>query len=395
MAATIALAGSGAAEVQAAVRELQVALAPVEPVLVLAFHSVRHPASELALRLRRAFPAARTVAVSTTGEVLGRQQREGTVVAWGIGGGARVAVEAIRDVGAWRYAEGPALLGRLTDRLGLAPSDLHPERHLLLVFADGLTGGDELLLAALRELAPSVPLVGASAADDFRYHRTWTSLDGIASPRSAVVVLLEPALPFRTFAVHHYRPRGHRAVVTASDPARRLLLGLDGWSAVEGYSRISGTPVEVLRSDPEAASRQAVQLARRGQDGLRLRAAMAVRGDALVMAGSVEEGAILEVVEAEDIVAATERGVREALTALPGRPQALLLFDCGGRVAFARHRGLLDQTRAAASLAPAVGMCTYGEYHGARLLNLTLTGVAFGGGEVGGGEVRGDDEDAA
>lgn len=371
------MAGSTAPGVGEAVSELQQALQQVDPVFVLAFHSVQYDAEPLAAALTTAFPGARCVAISTTGEILGDAVRVGSITAFAIGGRARVAVESIPDLRRWRFAEGAALLGRLTDALGLAPTSLHPERHLLLVFADGISGGDELLLGALRELAPSVPLVGASAADDHRFVQTWTSVDGRAHHNSAVVVLLEPALIFRTFAVHHYRARGEKVVVTRSDPERRLVHELDGWDAVARFARLSGIDEDVLRNEPDAAGGSPVQLARRSAEGLRLRAAMSTRGDALVMAGSVEEGAILDVVEAGDIVAATRIGVQEALGSLPGRAQALLLFDCGGRVAFAQRQRVLEATSRAMSQAPAVGMCTYGEYHGARLLNLTLTGVAF------------------
>ncbi len=375
---SIAVAASTASSTSDAVDEIRQQLAGMQPALVLVFHSLHHPAERIARLVQQAFPLSTTLGCSTTGEVSNGELRSGSISALALGAGARAAVESIPDVSTWRYEDGPALVSRLAMGIGVAPTRLRANRDLLIVLADGLTGGDELLLAALRELAPTLPVVGGNAADDNRFEQTWTFCDGVASPGSAVVALVQPGLPFHAFAVHHYRLRGEKLVITRSDPARRLVGEINGFPALEEFCRIAGLDVDDVRADPFVLSGQPVQLALRAGHDWVIRGAMAVQGEDLVLAGSVEEGAILEVVEGGDIVGATVDGIDDALDALGTAPQAMLLFDCGGRWNIAARQQVAAEVATAMCPVPAAGMATYGEMYGARLLNFTLTGVVFG-----------------
>ncbi|RME28184.1 MAG: hypothetical protein D6798_02955 [Deltaproteobacteria bacterium] len=375
---SIAVAASVESATPDAVEEIRRSLAPVNPSLVVVFHSTRHAAEQVARLVRDAFPGATTLGCSTTGEIGDGRLRRGAMSAMAFGRAARAAVEAIPDVASWRYEDGPALLSHLAAGIGAAPTRLRPDRHLLIVLADGLSGGDELLLTSLRELAPGLEVVGGNAADDNRFEQTWTFCNGVASPSSGVVALVEPGLPFHAFAVHHYQLRGEKLVVTRSDPARRRVGELNGFPAVDEFCRVAALDPADVRADPSILSSQPVQLAlRAGMDWV-IRGAMAARGSDLVLAGSVEEGAILEVVEGGDLVGATMDGVDHAIQTLDAPPQAMLLFDCGGRWNIAARSHLTDELAAATCPVPAAGMATYGEMCRGRLLNYTLTGVVFG-----------------
>lgn len=375
---TVAVAASTASDTEDAVGELRRALGSNSPSFVLVFHSPRHDSARVAKAVAEAFPMARTAGCSTTGEIFGGQLRSGSMSALAFSSGAQVAVEAIPDLNRWRFADGPALMGRLAADLGTGPRDLRPNRDLLIVLADGLSGGDELLLSALCELAPGLDLVGANAADDNHFRRTWTFCDGVSRPDSAVVALVQPNVPFRPFAVHHYRLRGERVIVTRSDPARRRISELNGFPAVDEFCRIAGLDVDAVRADPDQLAAQPVQLAVRFGDTWHIRGVMTMRDDDLILAGSVEDGAILEVAEAGELIASTISGLEQALDQLPGAAQSMLLFNCGGRVSIARHQDLVQELGSAMCPLPATGMSTYGELYGANLVNFTLTGVVFG-----------------
>lgn len=373
----LAIASSLAPTPADAVAELAAALAPIRPTLVLVFHSTHQPAQQVAAAVAQAFPGATTVGCSTMGEVAEGRFLRGGMTAIAFGPEARVALESIGDVRSWRYEQGAAAVGRLCAGLGCTPASLRADRHILLTLIDGLSGSDELILTSLSEVAPGVPLVGACAADDERFERTTVFVGTDVIAGGALLLLVEPGLPFLPFALHHYRPTGEKAVVTRADPAHRRVAELNGWPAIDEYARLCDVPVQRFRDHPELLLGQAIQFGVRGRDTLFLRGVMTLRGDDLVLAGAVEEGEILDVMVADDLVESTRRGLAEVLDRVDGDHQVLLLFSCGGRYHAAERQGVIDELADAMSPVPAVGFSTYGEHFGSLLVNYTLTGVAF------------------
>lgn len=378
----MAVAWSQAPDAPRAVDELRAALAPCSPGLVMVFHSTAHAAQVVADSLDLAFPQATTVTCTTMGEIGGGRFLRGAMAAIGFGGPARAAVALIPDLRSWRFEQREELIGGLCARLGLAPLELAAERHLFLTLVDGLSGFDELLLTAIADVAPGVPVVGACAADDGRFQQTLVGLGRQVVAGAALVVLLEPGVPFQPFAVHHFRPTGTKVVVTRADPARRRVSELDGWPAVQRYAALCGLPEDHFLREPAGVLGLPTQFAVSGQGQACLRGVMAIRDHELVMAGSVEEGELLEVVEGHDLVESTRQALSRVLdegtdAPLPSATQRLLLFSCGGRYAAAQRSEVVEDLGRAMAPVPAVGFSTYGEHFGASLVNYTLSGVAF------------------
>jgi len=373
----LAIAATTQVDLDRAVAELRAALAPIDPALVLAFHSPSHPAQMVATAMAAAFPGAHTAGCSTMGELSEGRFVRGGISAIAFGPQARVGLECIEDVQAWRYEEGAALVGRICTDLGCAPASLRSDRHVFLTLVDGLSGADERILSSVAELAPGVPLVGGCAADDEHFNHTWVFSDGVAAQGGAILLLLEPGLPFRPFAIHHFRPTGQRVVITRADPAHRLVIEINGWPALREYARLCGLPMESFRQHPDLIHGQNVQFGSRALNTSFLRGVMTARGTDLVLAGAVEEGAILDVLEAVDLVESTRQGLQEELSKLPGSDAALMLFSCGGRYHAADRAGVLADLAQAMTPVPAAGFSTYGEHFGDILVSFSLTGVAF------------------
>ncbi|MCK6504370.1 FIST C-terminal domain-containing protein [Myxococcota bacterium] len=379
----VAVAWSQAPDTRQAVDEVCRELAAAAPSLVLVFHSTAHPAEVVADQVAGAFSQAITACCTTMGELGGGRFLRGAIAAIGFGGPARAAAVLIPDLRSWRFQEGAALIGSLCDSLGLAPGRLTPGRHLFLTLVDGLSGFDELLLTAISDVAPGVPVVGGCAADDGRFQQTLVSLGRQTMSGAALLVLLEPGVPFHPFAVHHFRPTGAKVVVTRADPARRRVSELDGWPAVSRYARLCGLPADHFQRNPSDVLGLNTQFAVGGQGQDCLRGVMAIRDQELVMAGAVEEGELLEVVAGDELVESTTRALSVAVESSAGTAGAragvrLLLFSCGGRFAAAHRTGLVEALGQAMAPVPSVGFSTYGEHFGASLVNYTLSGVAFG-----------------
>lgn len=373
MPAGVSFACAEGTSVDAVVAALHAELAGEAPTLVMVFHARTLDPAGMAQAARAAWPGAHTVGCTTHNEYWGGAFHDDSAVAVAFVGGARAAVEVVPDMGAFRPDHGAALVGRLASGLDLAPAAVRADQHLLITLTDGLCGGDERLLHSLTRALPGVSQVGGNAGDGTRFEQTFIWVDGRVQSGGGAVVLLEPGVPFRAFAAHHFRPTGDRVVVTEADPARRRIIAIDGWPALVAYGRLLGTDVQV----GTALGGNDVQFGMPSGDGWFMRSVMAAAEDGLVVAGGVGEGEILHVMAPGDMVASTRHALDRVFDDLPEQGRRLLLFHCGGRHLAALAEDREAQLGRAMAPVPAVGFSTYGEHFDGQLVNLTLSGLAF------------------
>jgi hypothetical protein len=326
------------------------------------------------------------VGCTSAGEVGPAGLSQGAVVALGLSPPARGAASWLSDQGATSFALCQQAVRDCAAQLGLRPEQLDPRRHLLITLTAPFGGSEDRLLAALADAAPGIPIVGGSAGDDFAWRQTRSFRGAEVADDGGLVLLLEPGVDFRCFAIHHFAPSAERVVVTGVREEPRRVASLNGWPAFTEYARLAGlrTPAQVEAC--RASGTWPLHFGFRVRGELYVRAVMTeVDGD-LLLGGAVEEGMVLTVLEEGDLIAATERGVRDALSALPGPAGALLLFNCGGRLLQARRDGTLPALWAAMCQVPSAGFSTYGEQYGSVQVSFTLSGVAFGVGPPLGGD---------
>lgn len=369
-------AASEASTPSEAIAELKEALGPQHGGLVLIFHSVAHDPQVIAASAKQAFPDSLVCGCTTMGEIGPLGLTREAVAALALKAPARAAAVVVTQAErVHNFQHGARILDELCARLDLEAPLLDAERHVLLSFTEGLQGNEERLIASLGFAAPRVPLVGGSAGDDFHMERTWVHLDGQAYPHASLVLLLEPGVPFRAFALHHYHPKERRVVVTKADPERRRVYELNGWPARRVLADTMGVEEEALIQDPVLVSRLAHAFSYSVGGELFMRSVMAVEGEALIMGGAVEEGVVLRLMDGADLVSETRSGLARELEALAGEPSALLLFNCGGRLLLSQAEGSEAALHEAMSPVPAAGFSTYGEQFGPLHINQTLTGL--------------------
>ena len=351
---------------------------PQPPSLLLYFAGSRTDFSAIAAAIAEHFPGVPSAGCTTCGEVGPAGCTTDGVSIAVLRAPARAAVTLVEGLSEARFEHGADVLGRLTAQLGLQPFQLHPARHVLLTFTDGLSGAEEVLIASLLEHAPSIPLVGGSAGDDFRFARTFAGANGRVASNAAAVVLLEPNAPFHPFHLHHYQATERDAVVTDAEPGRRIVRRLDGYPAVRVLADLLQVSERSLREDRTVVQRLAPVFGFRAAGTLHLRSVMNVDGSALLMGGAVESGTILLHMRAGDLVAQTHAGVRAALERVSA-PSGMLLFNCGGRMWEATAQNRVAELAAAMHTEMAAGFTTYGEQFGSLQVNHTLTGLVLGG----------------
>ncbi|HMI94061.1 MAG TPA: FIST N-terminal domain-containing protein, partial [Polyangiales bacterium] len=278
---------------RAVVRALEERLQGAPPVLLLYFASSRCDFAGIAAALAERFPGVPSAGCTTCGEVGPAGCTTNGVSVAALRSPARAAVSLVEDLSALRFEQGGEVLARLTAALELRPFQLHPARHVLLTFTDGLSGAEEVLIASLSEHAPGIPLVGGSAGDDFRFERTFAGAHGRVASNAAAVVLLEPNAPFHPFHLHHYHAEGRDTVVTEAEPARRIVRRLDGFPASRVLAELLQLPESALHANPRfVVERLAPVFGFRAAGTLHLRSVMNIEGSALLMGGAVETGMI-------------------------------------------------------------------------------------------------------
>jgi hypothetical protein len=162
-------------------------------------------------------------------------------------------------------------------------------------------------------------------------------------------------------------------VVTGADPARRIVHQINAEPAALEYARILGKDPAQMTPFTFAAHPVLVRVG--GQHYVRSIRQVA-ENDELVFFSAIDEGLVLTLAEARDMV----DHLRDGLAGLvrQGRaPADILACDCILRRIEAQDRQMEGRLSALLSRAHVTGFSTYGEQFNAMHVNQTLTGVAF------------------
>jgi hypothetical protein len=164
---------------------------------------------------------------------------------------------------------------------------------------DGSSVREEPVTSALQHALGEIPLVGGSAGDGLDFGTTYVYLDGAFHTDSAILVLVNTALPFKIFKTQHFVPSDQRVVVTAADGEHRIVKEIDGWPAVEGYARLVGLNVKSL--DPMRFAAQPMVVLIDGTNYVRS-IQKANPDGSLTFFCAIEEGVVLRAATGVDLV---------------------------------------------------------------------------------------------
>ncbi len=335
------------------------------------FVSPRADAAALARDCAAVFRGTPVIGCTTAGEIAADGYRDDSIVAVALSTG-HFAVDtlALPDLDQFRPA---AAIGQLVRRRqGLA--QMHPEwpHECAFVMVDGLSAREDQLVAALAAGLGPVPLFGGSAGDGVRFERSLVLHDGRALRNAAVVALIRSAGPLRVFNADHVVPTDTRMVVTAADPARRIVHEINAEPAAAEYARLIGIAPAGLGLATFAAHPLVVRAG--GRYHVRAIRETAPAGG-LIFFSAIEEGMVLTLAEPRDMLGHLERQLADL--SRDAKPLAILGCDCILRRIEAegkQQRGAVSALFAQHGL---VGFSTYGEQVNGMHVNQTLTGVAF------------------
>jgi hypothetical protein len=244
---------------------------------------------------------------------------------------------------------------------------------LALIFADGLSKQEDLLVATLEAALGEVPVFGGSAGDNLEFRETFVLHEGRFHTNAALLLLLETDLAFQGLGFDHFLPTDQQMVVTEALPDERLVLEINGAPAALEYARIVGCPVEQLSPEVFAENPMLV----RQNMNYHVRAVHDAPGaHALSFLGAIDDGLILTLGRGKEILETLEAEL-DVKGPRGEAPDFVLGFDCVLRKLEIEQKQLTTQVSEIFRRRRVLGFNTYGEQHCGVHVNQTFVGVAF------------------
>ena len=355
----------------AAAARLAQGLGPGPFALVILYLSPEADLAGTAAGLAAALGGAPLIGCTTAGEIGAGGYAEGMTVAIGLPA-ALFAARALvmRDLDA---LDPEALAGEVIRARGqLAAENPDWDHDFGLLLIDGLSTREDAVAGVLAAGLGTTPLFGGSAADGTRFLETFVIHGAEVLRRAAVLALVRTACGVQVFKFDHFRPTETRMVVTAADPARRVVHRINDEPAAQEYARLLGKDPGQLSPFIFAAHPVAVRVG--GQYHVRS-IRQVDEGGELIFHSAIDAGLVLSLADPLDMAAHLEAALDGLGRA--GPPAAILGCDCMLRRIEAEEKQLTGRISALLARHRVRGFCTYGEQIGAMHVNQTLTGVAL------------------
>ena len=345
-------------------------LAGVDAAAILVFASPRYDASALAAALKKAFGPVPVIGCTTAGEITPLGYETGALTGVALPKRHfRVSPHLLRKLSEFSMDDGIHHCREATAQMSGEPG----WSSVALLFADGMSKQEEMLLSVLEPGLAPTPILGGSAGAGLDYGQPYVFFDGLAHPDAALLAVVETNCPFTELRFDHYLPTDQRMVVTEADAAKRLVLEFNAEPAAQEYARAVGCDEAdlspfVFATHPtlvRVGGRYHVRAIRRQEDG-----------DGLSFLCAIDEGLVMTLGKAQDIVTHLDQELT-TLTASHGPPALILGFDCILRRLEAERLKKYHAVSDVLSRNRVIGFSTYGEqFHGMHV-NQTFVGVAF------------------
>jgi len=363
--ARIRRGSSLAREPAAAVAELKQQIFEPGLGLVIVFCSPIHDLEAIAAELDAQFPGVHVVGCTTAGEINATGYVEGSLTGIGFAGGyCRAASRLIPDLSGFQMSDGVRAAEAAAAELAAGRPSPETGNSFALLLIDGMSGNEEIVLAALHAHLGGIPLFGGSAGDGLQLRRGHVYWRGRFHADAALVTLIDIDGPVRLYTTQHFEGTRTRMVVTRADPGQRLVHEINAEPAAAEYARIVGVAPDRLTPTMFAEHPVMVKI---GGDYY-VRAIQRANPDgSLAFFCAVDRGIVLTLAARNDILDHLRQFFERVRREL-GEPVLVLGFDCILRNLASRI--LADNN--------VIGFSTYGEQFSTMHVNHTFTAAVFG-----------------
>ena len=360
--------------VDAAVSSIAAALRGSEIGQLLVFFSPSLVAGAVSRAFSCEFPGVPIAGCSTSGQISPDRFSEAGIMAMAFPkSGFRAVSKVLRDIHGLSIERAIDIVRDLRAQLDQAAEGRKRNR-FALSFIDGLSNSEEMIVSALGWALNDIPLVGGSAGDNLLFSRTALLHNGEVHHGAALLLLIETDHLVRTFKHDNFEPTDQKLVVTASHSESRTVLELNAECAAREYASAAGLDNGSLTPMSFAAHPVLVRV---GGDYY-CRSIQKVNPDgSLTFFCAIDDGVVLTVARATDILASAEREL-ERLDQETGGLDFVLAFECVLRRLDSEIHQMKHRMCELYKKYNLVGFHTYGEQYNSMHLNQTLTGVAIG-----------------
>ncbi len=265
----------------------------------------------------------------------------------------QVAMRAQRDNAHFRHTPG-------WNRLGL-------------IFVDGVSTQEDVLISTLETVLDDVPIFGGSAGDGLKFEETFVLCKGRAYRNAALLLLIETNLQFQGLGFDHFLPKGAPLVITDADPDARQVYEINGSPAALEYARLVGCDVSDL--SPQVFAENPLLLELNEKHYVRA-ISDATEDHALSFLAAIDEGLIMTLGEGQEILETLDTGLDLRDQEDMG-PDFILGFDCVLRKLEIAQKQLQGPASEVLKRRRVLGFNTFGEQHFGLHMNQTFVGVAF------------------
>ena len=353
-----------------AVRSIVDGIGTDTPNLTLVFVDAQYDLDGLALELRRQLHGPILACTTAGHQIAGSGVFDRGMVATALRADQlSVVLEPIRGVSRFGVLEAQAVATRLT--LDQPPPE-GPGTRFGVILIDGMSLAEERVMALLHGASNGLPIVGGSAGDGLRFCKTLVFDGERFVSDAAMLARIDTTLPYRTFGFQNFVPQEGRFVVTRACADRRQILELDGDIAPRVYRKAIGAP----ELNSGVVSRHPLLLRWDGQ--FYARAIRAWDDDRLDLFCAIEEGMVVRIGQATDLVAAIEHDYGDLCRDFGADPLLIVAFHCIQRRLEVERVRQEERYRQTLASYPLIGFSTYGEQYNGLHVNQTTTGFILG-----------------
>ncbi|MEL6419584.1 MAG: FIST N-terminal domain-containing protein, partial [Pseudomonadota bacterium] len=242
-----------------------------------------------------------------------------------------------------------------------------------LIFSDGVSTQEDVLISTLETVLDDFPIFGGSAGDGLKFEETFVLQKGRAYKNAAVLLLIETNLRFQGLGFDHFLPKGSPLVITGADPDKRLVYEINGSPAALEYARLVGCDVKDL--SPQVFAENPLLLELNEKHYVRA-ISDATDCNALSFLAAIDDGLIMTLGEGQEILETLENGL-DLQDKADVPPDFILGFDCVLRKLEIEQKQLQRPVSEILSRRRVLGFNTFGEQQFGLHMNQTFVGIAF------------------
>lgn len=354
---------------ETAVQELKVAIAPLQPKVVLYFASSAYDPQKIACAMNTAFPGTTVVGCTTSGELISGKMSKESIVAMAFGSDiiGDVNVQIVSEISTADHVK--EAFNAFENYYKIPALEFDSTEYVGIVICDGLTKAEEKIIDSIGNLT-NVTFIGGSAGDDLKFKSTYVFANGQAYSNSALLVLLKPVGKFDFIKTQSFYDTHKKLIATKVDEANRIVLEFDHKPAVEAYAEAIGHSVATV-ADGFMSSPLGLMI----DNEPYVRSPQQVNDGAITFYCNVKEGMEMSVLKSTDIIADTQTALQEKQDEM-GQFKGVINFNCILRTLQLESEGKSQEYGKIFTHIPMIGFSTYGEAYIGHI-NQTATMLVF------------------